>query len=91
MKKLCALTVYLLILSFAGCIKERLSEDEFSILWQEYIIREFVESFDEEQSSKQRREIMDSVLNDFKVPQQIFYDYLRTKHKEKSKLFDVNP
>ncbi len=91
MKKLSALILCITLLSFTACIDEKISEEEFAILWQEYLTREFVESFDEQQSSKQRREIMDTVLQDFKVSPQAFYHYCKTKHPDKFTLFDVNP
>lgn len=76
---------------FTGCIAERLSEEEFSIIWQEYITREFIESFDEQQSSKQRVEIMNNVLQDFRISARSFYDYCKRKHPDKYKLFDIQP
>lgn len=91
MKKIFILIFSIVLLSFTACIGEKLSEEEFAILWQEYLTREFVESFDEQQSSKQRRKIMDTVLQDYKVSQQAFYNYCKTKHPDKYKLFDVNP
>ncbi|MEJ5361310.1 MAG: hypothetical protein WHV26_04530 [Spirochaetota bacterium] len=91
MKKVFALTLCIMLGYFTACIGEKLTEEEFTILWQEYLSREFVETFDEQQSSKQRREIMDAVLQDFKVSQQAFYSYCKTKHPDKYKLFDVNP
>ncbi len=91
MKKYFSLILCIMLVSFTACIAEKLSHEEFTILWQEYLTREFVESFDEQQSSKQRREIMDTVLQDYKVNKQVFYNYCKTKHPDKYKLFDVNP
>jgi len=91
MKKIFTLILCIVLVSFTSCVSEKLSEEEFTILWQEYLAREFIESFDEQQSSKQRREIMDTVLQDYKVSQQAFYSYCKTKHPDKYKLFDVNP
>lgn len=75
----------------SGCIGEQLSEQEFKIIWQEYLTREFVESFDEEQSSQQRREILHNVLSDFNISQQAFYYYCQKKHPDKYLLFDIKP
>ncbi|MCX8124533.1 MAG: hypothetical protein N3F66_10270 [Spirochaetes bacterium] len=91
MEKMLHLILCIAMLSFTACIDEKLSQEEFAILWQEYLTREFIESFDEEQSSKQRREIMDAILQDYKVSPQAFYNYCKTKHPDKYALFDVNP
>lgn len=91
MKKISTLILCIVLVFFTACVAEKLSEEEFTILWQEYLAREFVESFDEQQSSKQRREIMDTVLQDFKVSRQAFYNYCKAKHPDKYKFFDVNP
>ena len=83
--------IYIMLLMITSCVNEKLSKEEFEILWQEYLTREFIESFDEQQSSKQRREIMNGVLQDFNISQQTFYNYCKIKHHDKYKLFDINP
>ncbi|HOR94849.1 MAG TPA: hypothetical protein PLZ38_12825 [Spirochaetota bacterium] len=92
MKKIFVPILCIIIMAIAtGCLHQQLSEDEFTIIWQEYLKREFVESFDEEQSTMQRREILNSVLKDFSINEQSFYNYCRTKHPDKFRLFDIKP
>ncbi len=91
MKRFFVLMMCMVLLVPAGCMRQSITEDEFSLLWQEYLAREFTESFDEEQSSKQRQQIMHSVLQDYKIHPKEFYEYLKSKHPDKYKIFVVNP
>lgn len=74
-----------------GCMQQQLSEKEFTLLWREYLTREFIESFDEQQSYHQRKKIMSSILQDFNVNPQTFFNYCKAKHPDKYRLFIIGP
>ncbi|MBN2402252.1 MAG: hypothetical protein JXN64_07610 [Spirochaetes bacterium] len=76
------------IIALSGCSKKSLTEKEFSILWQEYLRREFEESFDEKQSISQREKILAELLsaNNFTIEE--FKAFMKKNHNDKyNKIF----
>ena len=91
MKRFVILMMCMICLVPAGCMRQSITEDEFLLLWQEYLTREFTESFDEAQSFNQRQQILNSVLQEYNVNQKEYYEYLKSKHPDKYTIFVVNP
>lgn len=81
--------ILLLILTIfiTGCIEQKLSKPEFEFLWNEYVKTEFNESFYEEQSQLQRRNLMNNILKKYKISKSAFYQYLKQYDKKKYELF----
>ena len=77
----------LLIISLliAGCSTKKFSENEFQIVWEKYIQKEFEESFDEKQSIAQRERIIQEILSNFQVDIEEFKTYMMKNHEEKYK------
>ena len=82
MKSFIFLFISILIL---GCSNKEISEKEFNIVWREYIQREFVESFDEEQSTSQREKILNEVLKKYSIDLEDYKNYMMKRHKDKYK------
>lgn len=82
MKK--TILISILISSLAiGCSQKRLTEKEFKTIWQEYIKSEFVEGFDEKQSTFQREQILKKVVSQYGFDITRFKAYMREHHKDK--------
>ncbi len=82
MKK--TILISILISSLAiGCSQKRLTEKEFKIIWQEYITSEFIEGFDEKQSTFQREQILKKVVSKYSLDITRFKAYMREYHKDK--------
>jgi hypothetical protein len=74
--------------SALSCYGKKITEKEFSILWQEYLSSEFEESFDEKQSVLQKEKILAGVLSGHGVSMEEYKLYLKEKHVEKyNKIF----
>ena len=79
-------TIMLLTLIIAlvmGCAQKRLTEKEFKIIWQEYIKSEFVEGFDEKQSTFQREQILKKIVSKYGLDITQFKAYMMEHHKDK--------
>ena len=61
MKKF-VLIIMIIVTALSGCSKKNLTEKEFAVIWQEYLRREFEESFDEKQSISQREQAADGAV-----------------------------
>ncbi len=86
MKKIILFIIALAAIS--GCAKKDLTEKEFTVIWQEYLRREFEESFDEKQSTSQREKILTELLSGYKINLEDFKFYMKEKHKDKyNKIF----
>jgi hypothetical protein len=82
MKKIIILiTIGFIVLS--GCGKKSITQNEFTVVWQTYLQREFEESFDEKQSMAQREKIMTKILSEYKINTEVFKEYMKKNHMEK--------
>ncbi len=80
------LIIVILLITFAGCGGgNQLTEKEFNIIWQEYMRREFEESFDEKQSISQKEKILSKLLSEYDVPLDSFKQFVKKNHKDKYK------
>ncbi|MBN2040573.1 MAG: hypothetical protein JW864_11045 [Spirochaetes bacterium] len=84
MKKV--LLVALALLAFIpGCSQKKITEREFSVIWEEYMRREFEESFDEKQSLAQKEKVMSEILSRVRIPVEDFKEYMKNNHNDKYK------
>lgn len=87
MKKL-FLFLLVIIIALTGCSKKSMTEREFSAIWQEYLRREFEESFDEKQSIAQRGKILNELLSANNFSLEEFKSFMKKNHSDKyHKLF----
>jgi hypothetical protein len=87
MKKI-LLILTIITIALPGCSKKNMTEKEFAIIWQEYLRREFEESFDEKQSIAQREKILMELLstNNFTLEQ--LKSFMKKNHNDKyNKIF----
>lgn len=84
MKRLLFIALILLIV-IPGCSQKKISERDFTFIWQEYMQREFEESFDEKQSTAQKEKILKELLSKYKIPLDGFKEYMEKNHNEKYK------
>ncbi len=84
--KIVSLILSFFIIVVTGCAKQKtISEKEFSVIWKEYLKREFEESFDEKQSFAQREMILKELLEKYELGLESFKSYMMKEHKEKYK------
>lgn len=83
MKKIIIIIIGLMILS--GCAKKEITEKEYAVIWQEYLRREFEESFDEKQSIFQREKILTELLSGYKINLNEFKSFMKKNHNDKFK------
>lgn len=84
MKRLMFLALILLT-AIPGCSGKKITEKDFSFIWQEYMRREFEESFDEKQSISQKEKILSALLSEYKIPLSDFREYMKKNHSNKYK------
>ncbi len=84
MKIICLILVVFLI-TVTGCTKRTISENEFAQIWQEYLKKEFEESFDEKQSTSQREKLLEDVLKNYELRLEEFKEYIMKEHNDKYK------
>lgn len=85
-----AVCIFLFVSScvFVGCAKQPLTDKEFSFIWNEYLSREFSESFDEKQSASQREKLLAEVCKKYSIDPSSVRDYMKTNQSDKyNKLF----
>jgi hypothetical protein len=82
--KILVITIFMFV-AFAGCAKKALTEREFSVIWQEYLQKEFEESFDEKQSMAQKEKILGQVLSRYRIKLEEFKSYMEKNHNDKFK------
>jgi hypothetical protein len=71
-----------------GCSKKNITEKEFAVIWQEYLRREFEESFDEKQSIAQREKIFTELLSANNFTLEDFKSFMKKNHGDKfNKIF----
>lgn len=75
--------ICVLLVFIAGCMQQKMNENQFKVVWKEYLTREFRESFDEKQSAAQRKKILDNVLNEYRIPMETFTAYMKENHPDK--------
>jgi predicted DsbA family dithiol-disulfide isomerase len=84
------LILIIVMLSVSGCAKKEISKKEFEAVWQNYLKREFEESFDEKQSTVQREKILIEVLKEYKLDLEAFKTYMKKEQEEKYKKIFLN-
>ena len=72
----------LLSVSFAGCSSQRISEVEYSAVWQTYLSRTFEESFDEKQSTAQKQKLLAESVKRFGLDYNEFIRFLKKNHPD---------
>ncbi|MFH0976508.1 MAG: hypothetical protein V1874_12070 [Spirochaetota bacterium] len=76
------------VIALSGCSAKPISEKEFKLVWQEYLRREFEESFDEKQSISQREKILTELLSANKINPEEFKAFMKKNHSDKyNKIF----
>lgn len=75
--------LFILVLSAGGCAKKEMTGDKFTLIWREYLKREFEESFDEKQSTAQREKILKNILEDYGVDLKEFKAYMKKEKEDK--------
>lgn len=88
--KLLGLIMVLIMLSVSGCTKKEISKKEFDAVWQDYLKKEFEESFDEKQSKAQREKILVDVLKEYKIDLEAFKIYMKKEQEDKYKKIFLN-
>ena len=88
--KLFGLIMVMIMLSAAGCSKKDVSKKEFEVIWQDYLKREFEESFDERQSTAQREKIFIKILKEYKIDLETFKSYMKKEQEDKYKKIFLN-
>ncbi len=88
--KLIGLIMVLIMLSAAGCAEKVVSKKEFDVIWQDYLKREFEESFDEKQSTAQREKILIDILKEYKIDLEAFKSYMKKEQEDKYKKIFLN-
>jgi predicted DsbA family dithiol-disulfide isomerase len=78
------------MLSVPGCSKKEIAKKEFDAVWQDYLKREFEESFDERQSKVQREKILIDILREYKIDFGDFKNYIKREQEDKYKKIFVN-
>jgi hypothetical protein len=74
--------------SSVSCAGKKLTEKEFSVIWQEYLQKEFEESFDEKQSVLQREKILSGLLSGYGFSTEEFKLFMKENHIDKyNKIF----
>ncbi|HDP80412.1 MAG TPA: hypothetical protein ENN21_06170 [Spirochaetes bacterium] len=77
-------TVILFVLALlGGCAKKAISEREFQLIWEEYLRREFEESFDETQSIAQREKIFSEIVSPSGIDVNELKLYMKNNHADK--------
>ncbi len=82
MKKMCIIIPALLLL-LQGCAAQPMTEKDFKIIWNEYLQREFEESFDEKQSISQREKIFEGITSKYNISLEELKHYMQKNHPEK--------
>ena len=86
--KIAGLILIIAAIAFTGCSKKHLDEKEFTVIWQEYLEREFEESFDEKQSVSQREKILSGILSGYNISLNEMKQYMKRYHEDKyNKIF----
>ena len=88
--KIFGLVMVMIMLSVSGCTKKEISKKEFDAIWQDYIRREFEESFDEKQSTAQREKIFTDVLKEYRIDLEAFKIYMKKEQEDKYKKIFLN-
>ncbi len=73
------------MIGITGCSNKTVSENEFKIIWKEYLQKEFEESFDEKQSTAQREKLLAEILKNYDFNLETFKNYMKKKHENKYK------
>jgi hypothetical protein len=84
------IVMMLILLTFlvAGCSENKISEREFQLIWKDYLKTEFVEGFDEKQSTFQREQILRKIVSKYEFSLEELKSYMKKNHREKyRKLF----
>ena len=80
--------VLLSALIFTGCSQKSLNKNNYQMLWNDYIQREFEESFVKEQSSDQRKKIIEDLATQYGYSLENVKSYMKKNHADKySKIF----
>ena len=66
-----------------GCAPQNITDDQFTMIWKEYLTSEFKESFDEKQSAAQRKNILENVLSKYSIQTDTFMAYMKEQHPDK--------
>ncbi|MFW5770631.1 MAG: hypothetical protein ACOCX9_04270 [Spirochaetota bacterium] len=82
MKKIIT-TACIFCMLILGCAPQNITDDQFTMIWKEYLTREFKESFDEKQSAAQRKNILESVLREYNIQTDTFMAYMKEQHPDK--------
>ena len=88
--KIFGLVMVMIMLSVSGCTKKEISKKEFDAIWQDYLRREFEESFDEKQSTAQREKIFTDVLKEYRIDLEAFKIYMKKEQEDKYKKIFLN-
>ena len=78
-------TALILLSVLPGCSQKKITGRDFTFIWQEYMRREFEESFDEKQSIAQKEKILSGLLSEFKISLNDFKEYMKKNHNDKYK------
>ena len=78
----------IIMTAFSGCSRPDLTEKEFAVIWQEYLRREFEESFDEKQSIAQREKLFNELLSGTNFTLEELKNFMKKNHSDKyNKIF----
>lgn len=71
-----------------SCSDKGITEREFQAIWKDYLKTEFVEGFDEKQSTFQREQILRKIASKHEFSLEELKSYMKKNHREKyRKLF----
>ena len=79
------ISMMLILLTFlvAGCSGNKISERDFQLIWKDYLKTEFVEGFDEKQSTFQREQILRKIVSKHEFSLEELKSFMKKKHRKK--------
>jgi hypothetical protein len=84
------LAILFIFTVFTSCVKQPVNEKIFTAIWNEYVQKEFEESFDEKQSISQREKIFKDIASKSSINLEDLKQYMQKKHADKYKKIFLN-
>jgi hypothetical protein len=72
-----------MLMALSGCARSSMTEKDFTMVWDEFLKREFEESFDEKQSISQREKLMREISSQFSIRYNDLRTYMMKNHPDK--------
>ncbi|MGL4368979.1 MAG: hypothetical protein ACRCUT_04810 [Spirochaetota bacterium] len=82
MKKMIWVAALAVMAGMYGCGQSSFSEGEYRIIMQDYLSKEFEESFDEKLSTMQKEKILKETAHKYKADYISFIGYMQKNHPD---------